>query len=319
MYRVYPYYAALIWTLQTQIWHPQLSNLYFEIPSALAPFLKLISIIYYQLLDLVDTTMEQTSSLINKFHGATSFTKFNKLPPELRIKIWQHAMPDARTVVVKSPFSQQKQTPASLEDVLPKMYDDEQTWQSTTQIPALLHVNAEARYEALKHYSLSLAVGKRQPRIYVDFERDAVFFGNAEIKQECSHLWAETRDLEKIQRLAVVPEGAWRVLRWKKVDLDSLEKIIFVHDTDKMKPCSLPQLVEDDESEIETSLETELEQQIKILEATATEEAEEVRPPTHKSPMKKRMQSARGELDTLMMVLPTQWQREPIITTAVFN
>ncbi|KAI0143743.1 hypothetical protein GGR57DRAFT_495142 [Xylariaceae sp. FL1272] len=287
-----------------------------EVPSSLAPFLKSQ---YYQLLNLVDTTMEQTSTVITKLQRAASFTNFNKLPPELRIKIWQHAMPDARTVVVKSPFPQQKQTPASLEDALPQTFNEELTWQATTQLPALLHVNAEARHEALKRYTLSLGVGKCQPRIYVDFERDTIFFGNTEIKQECSPLWAETRGLDKVQRLAVVPEGSWRVLRWEKVDLVSLQKMIFVHDTDKVRLGPLSQLVEDDASEVEMSLETELEQQIKTLEATAPEEAGEELTPVRVNPMKMRMESARAELDILMVVLTAQWERGPAITTAVFK
>ncbi|KAI1635313.1 hypothetical protein F4809DRAFT_461268 [Biscogniauxia mediterranea] len=257
--------------------------------------------------------MEQASLLLTKPLGPTSFTKFNELPPELRIKIWQHAMPEARTVVIKSPSTRNTQTPKSLDGALSHTCDEEEeTWQSTTQIPALLHVNAEARYEALKHYTLSFGVGGRQSRIYVDFSRDTIFFGHAELKPECSSLWASTQDLNKIQRLAVVPEGAWRVLRWKKVDLNSLQKMIFVHDTDKVKLGPLPQLIEDASAE---EVYAELEEQIKLLD-----EAEVMGEPAPiPDSMKKRMQAAREELDTLTQVLPTQWEKEPAVSTAVFR
>ncbi|KAI0596743.1 hypothetical protein F4775DRAFT_584776 [Biscogniauxia sp. FL1348] len=255
--------------------------------------------------------MEQTSLFLTKSQRPTNFTKFGELPPELRIKIWQHAMPEARIVVIKSPYTRNTQTPKSLDEALSHACDDEETWQSTTQIPALLHVNAEARYEALKHYILSFGVGGRQSRVYVDFSRDTVFFGHSELKPECSSLWARTQGLDKIERLAVVSEGAWRVLRWKKVDLNSLQKMIFVHDTEKVKLGPLPRLVEDASPE---EVCAEIEDQIKLLD-----EAEVMgEPAAIPDSMKKRMQAAREELDALTQVLPTQWEKEPAVSTAVF-
>ncbi|KAK6954133.1 hypothetical protein Daesc_004095 [Daldinia eschscholtzii] len=259
--------------------------------------------------------MEGTLTRVsNKLQSPTTFNKFNQLPPELRIKIWQYAMPDPRTVVVKSPYSGQKQTPRSLEEGILDSYSQGEAWYSNTQIPALLHVNAEARYEALKHYRLSLGVGGLQPRIYVDFSRDTLFFGNSELKPECSSLWASTEGLDQVQRLAVVPEGAWRVLRWKKVDLNSLERIIFVHDTEKLELGPLPQLVEDEPQDIEAEL---LEGQVQRLEELELQQ--EAQENGTLDPMKKRMQAAREEIDTLMMVLPTQWEKEPALSTAVFR
>ncbi|KAI1098949.1 hypothetical protein F4804DRAFT_101458 [Jackrogersella minutella] len=303
----------------------QTPSLYYDVPVAIIPLISSILLFirlyrwqrfqYYQLLNLIDNTMEQTiSRLSSKSQGPTTFTKFNELPPELRIKIWQDAMPESRTVVVKSPYGRQGQTPKSLEEAISESPDYEETWRSTTQIPALLHVNAEARYEALKHYQLSLGVGSLQPRIYVDFSRDTVFFGNSELKPECSPLWASTRDLDRVRRLAVVPEGAWRILRWKKVDLNSLEKMIFVHDTENLGLGPLPQLVEDEPQVTEVEL---LEEEIQRLEELQLQE--ELQENTTVDPMKKRMQAAREELDTLMMVLPTQWEKEPSVSTAVFR
>ena len=147
------------------------SSLYYDVPVAVIPLISSILLLirlyrwqqsqYYQLLNIIDHTMEHTiSCLSSRSRGPTTFPKFNQLPPELRIKIFQYAMPDSRTVVVKSPHSRQGQTPRSLEEAMSEQHSQEETWYSTTQIPALLHVNAEARYEALKHYKLSLGVGK---------------------------------------------------------------------------------------------------------------------------------------------------------------
>lgn len=273
---------------------------------------------YYQLLDAFHSTMEQTmSSLLSPARGPQAFHKFNELPPELRIKIWQDATPAARTVVVQSPFTSRPEEPAptSLDGALP-LQDSAETWRSNTQIPALLHVNAEARHEALKHYQLSLGAGEHQPRIYVDFSRDTIFFGQSALKPECSSMWAATKDLVKVQRLAVVPEGAWRVLRWGKGDLNSLEKIIFVHDTDKLRLGPTPQLAEDEGQE---DLEAIIRRIDEVDEEPAALPEEDSDAKSDEDPLKKRMQAAREELDTLMMVLPTQWDKEPVISTAVFQ
>ncbi|KAI1852391.1 hypothetical protein JX265_003842 [Neoarthrinium moseri] len=247
--------------------------------------------------------------------GPRSFTRFNDLPPELRIKIWQQSLPGPRTVAVKSPYAQRQPSPKSLEDAVAQHGDDVETWTSTTQIPALLHVNAEARHEALKHYRLSLAVGISQPRVYVDFSRDTLFFGNAELKPECSSLWSATKDMDKVERLAVVPEGAWRVFRWKKIDLNGLQKMIFVHDTEKLQLGPSPQLVEDDtHDDIE-----ELVARIEEIQMAEIAMPSEPSTPLPEAAMKKRMEAAREELDTLKTVLPAQWEKEPVVVTAVFK
>ncbi|KAI0443943.1 hypothetical protein F4803DRAFT_289896 [Xylaria telfairii] len=252
--------------------------------------------------------MERTWPLSTNVQGATYFTQFRRLPAELRIMIWQFAMPDPRTVVIKSPFTRRKHIPTSLDEALPQAQDREETWHSTTQVPALLHVNGEARYEALKHYSLSLGVGKGQPRVYVDFARDTVFFGAEELEPTCWPLWASMNDLNKVRRLAVVPQGAWRALRWKKVDLNSLEKLIFVHDSEEVNPGCLPRLVEDKPSEAELS--DELEWQTQQWEIAMLPQPD---------PKKQRIQEARDEFDTLKMILLVEWEKEPAVSTAVFE
>ncbi|KAI5867223.1 hypothetical protein GGS23DRAFT_547387 [Durotheca rogersii] len=315
---------------------------------------------YHQQPNTINTTMEQTPLLSQHSSGAqgpTSFTKFKELPPELRIKIWHYAMPEPRTVIVKSPYARPgKRAPRSLEEALPEPHQhpgEAETWYSPTPVPALLHVSAEARHEALKRYSLSLgaAEGGGSPRVYVDLGRDAVYFGHAELRAECAGLWGRTHDLARVRRLAVVAEGAWRVLRWKRVGLDALRHLIFVHGTERGEPEGpLPLLVEDvvedelparpqSQSQLRGNEDQEQQQEhrgegLELLFEERRERAGEGdgeeqrrrRPDDGAAaaaaaldPVNKRMQAAREEIDTLMAVLPTQWEREPAVSTAVFR
>ncbi|KAH7033392.1 uncharacterized protein B0I36DRAFT_321343 [Microdochium trichocladiopsis] len=181
------------------------------------------------------------------------FASFGLLPPEIRIKIWHYSIPAPRLVAIRSPYhgKQQALLPTSLADVLASCYDDSTTerisWRSDTTPPALLHVNAEARHEALKYYRLALGVEGSKPQIYIDFERDTLFFGNAELEGRCNSLWGSTPDLKFARRLAIVPEGAWRVLRWwRDLDLDSLRELVFVHGSETLDfTAPLPPLLED--------------------------------------------------------------------------
>ncbi|KAI1327718.1 hypothetical protein F5Y16DRAFT_370780 [Xylariaceae sp. FL0255] len=327
---------------------PTANNLYHGLLATFAPFVrstistkKLCNWKHLQhhcsLIDSINNTTEMaqitSSPLVPNLEGnMASFTKFNDLPPELRIKIWQHAMPDARTVIIKSPFTRQKSVPTSLEEGLLQESNDsssEETWHSATQIPSLLHVNAEARYEALKHYTLSFGVGEKSQsaRVYVDFARDTIFFGNPELQPQCSRLWAATRDLARIRRLAIIPEAAWRVFQWNRIDLGSLEKLVFVHNTDDHTTTAadlgpLPELVEDEQQVGDgaeaANLESELDQQFKFIERMAGGAADEDEAAIV-WPLKTRIEEARDELDTLMLVLPTRWEREPVVSTAVFR
>ncbi|KAK7751266.1 hypothetical protein SLS62_006811 [Diatrype stigma] len=278
----------------------------------------------------------------------SSFTKFKELPPELRIKIWQQAMPGPRIIIVESPFTKTwNQMSRSLEDSLSRASTKdilEATWRTRTKTPTLLHVSAESRHEALKRYQPSLGVGTAQPRIYIDFRRDTPFFGHAELRPECSKLWASTKDLENVRQLAIVPEGAWRVIQWQTVGLKALKKIIFVHGVDESSSGPQQQLVEDTQDDFLESAVDTVTQELQPLEAADTEAAvaavesgwvergqreESVRDietslesamARHKlDPIKKRMLAAREELDVLMQVLPTQWYEEPAVSTAVFR
>ncbi|KAK2029724.1 hypothetical protein LX32DRAFT_349326 [Colletotrichum zoysiae] len=73
-----------------------------------------------------------------------SFPPFSRLPAELRLKIWNHAMPPRTLLATHAPN------------------------------PALLSVNHEARCEALRRYTLVRLNTWGDRRIYIDFRRDAI-------------------------------------------------------------------------------------------------------------------------------------------------
>ncbi|KAK2048524.1 hypothetical protein LZ31DRAFT_45344 [Colletotrichum somersetense] len=73
-----------------------------------------------------------------------SFSPFSRLPAELRLKIWNHAMPPRTLLATHAPN------------------------------PALLSVNHEARCEALRRYTLVRLNTWGDRRIYIDFRRDAI-------------------------------------------------------------------------------------------------------------------------------------------------
>lgn len=73
-----------------------------------------------------------------------SFSPFSRLPAELRLKIWNHALPPRTLTATHAPN------------------------------PALLSVNREARCEALRRYNLVRLNTWGDRRIYVDFEHDSI-------------------------------------------------------------------------------------------------------------------------------------------------
>ncbi|KZL81896.1 hypothetical protein CI238_06442 [Colletotrichum incanum] len=73
-----------------------------------------------------------------------SFEPFSRLPPELRLKIWNHAMPPRTLLASHAPN------------------------------PALLSVNHEARHEALRRYTLVRLNTWGDRRIYIDFQMDSI-------------------------------------------------------------------------------------------------------------------------------------------------
>jgi hypothetical protein len=99
-----------------------------------------------------------------------SFTLFPELPLELRLKIWSFIAPGPRTVSIKykglSFYS------------IGKGFSAAAGWRSPDPVPTILHICQESRTEALKSYRLAFGSYLHSGRIYFDFSKDTLRFGN---------------------------------------------------------------------------------------------------------------------------------------------
>jgi hypothetical protein len=86
-----------------------------------------------------------------------SFHLFPRLPPELRLKIWNYTITTSSFVPVRWSQSQR-------------------VFLSTRKPPTILHICQESRIFGLKTYTLSFASSPEFARIYFSFEDDVVFF-----------------------------------------------------------------------------------------------------------------------------------------------
>ncbi|RFU32423.1 hypothetical protein B7463_g3898, partial [Scytalidium lignicola] len=107
--------------------------------------------------------MTERMDLNHSFNPA--FHSFTLLPPELRLRIWSSAIPPPRIVPVH----------------FCRILD---AYASPIANPTLLAVCLESRALGLKHYSKLLLNRKYDSRIYVDFERDTIFFDSLECSPE---------------------------------------------------------------------------------------------------------------------------------------
>ncbi|TVY59257.1 hypothetical protein LSUE1_G009434 [Lachnellula suecica] len=101
-----------------------------------------------------------------------SFTLFPQLPLELRLKIWQHILPAPRTVNIQYKMKYDKfdgKTVGSFTG-----------WTSPTPIPLGLRICRESRDETLKHYQRSFGSYFHPSKIYFDFSKDTLRFGDEE-------------------------------------------------------------------------------------------------------------------------------------------
>ncbi|CAG8955823.1 hypothetical protein HYFRA_00011692 [Hymenoscyphus fraxineus] len=112
-----------------------------------------------------------------------TFTRFNDLPLELRLRIWSLASSVPRVVEVRQPHQRIIRNSVSQFNLLTLTFVD--SWllgapRVYSPVPAVLHTCQESRHEALRHYTLSLAMkdnlaaGKGS---YVNFKKDMLYFG----------------------------------------------------------------------------------------------------------------------------------------------
>ena len=103
-------------------------------------------------------------------------------------------------------------------------------WTCTAKIPAVLHVNSEARAVGLRRYRLGLAPGNTQPRIYVDLTRDVIGLSEGTILSPVArNLWRLTSDLRHARRLALARASAsWFIGLRQQDRLDEIDELVLV-------------------------------------------------------------------------------------------
>lgn len=135
-----------------------------------------------------------------------TFVVFNKLPPELRLKTWEHA------------------TDAVGARVLELRWKNKAPYFHTGPAPAVLYTCRESRKVAEKHYDkfdlrdeLPRSLGFLIPCCtWIDYSRDVLYFSQAEIENEqylvtlVQHFLIRLKDISnrqpKLQHVALVPK-----------------------------------------------------------------------------------------------------------------
>ncbi|PMD34371.1 hypothetical protein L207DRAFT_588965 [Hyaloscypha variabilis F] len=96
----------------------------------------------------------------------TGFPQFSFLPPELRLIVWEFAIPDPRVIRY-----------SSLSDIECRHLARSTIYSLEQTLPGILHACYDSRREALKRYRLAFAIELGKP-LYFDFERDTLEFGD---------------------------------------------------------------------------------------------------------------------------------------------
>ncbi|KLU85381.1 hypothetical protein MAPG_04407 [Magnaporthiopsis poae ATCC 64411] len=167
---------------------------------------------------------------IHRKSDCDTFPQFARLPAEIRLQIWEEALPGARAVMLRAPsaasgalrdelkflprFLQTRtsrhagggatRSSTSAADAGNNQDSDRTTgWTCPTPPPAMLH-----------RYSLVFATtddnGGGGGRIYADLSRDVVCLSSAEVTgAACVALWRRTRDLGQVRHLAVAAPACW--------------------------------------------------------------------------------------------------------------
>jgi len=181
-----------------------------------------------------------------------TFTNFFKLAMELRLMIWQHALPEPRLIIVKAMGQRVEAgfTPGSSGH-----------FDSGQKTVALTQVNKEARTETLRHYRLSFREQFNGNAVYFDFTRDALLMTLSEI----FHYFFDRGDdvfrfhdeprycFENLQHL-VVADWVWRTRR------DLLERFCKLEDytalcgdNTRMDPAMFPLSIGDAQQHLRDS------------------------------------------------------------------
>jgi hypothetical protein len=184
---------------------------------------------------------QELSALAGRPNSAaekTAFPQFVKLPPELRCHIWRHTFSESRVVELRDAPGHMGRL-AAQRYVVP--------WISPAALPIALGVCQESRKEALRSYELSFSRGGFPPQIYINFDRDVVYFGHKTRAYGVLDMDGFTKGFDKIQHLAIGFSGMSRLVDWQIDKLSSLQDIVMVRSMTPgrhFNPGRCPRLIE---------------------------------------------------------------------------
>jgi hypothetical protein len=100
----------------------------------------------------------------NPHNPRNVFHNFEKLPTELRVRIWRLSIPIKRIVKIRD-FTGFEQD----------LFPEGDRLRVLQKIPAVLHTNQESRTETMKYYTTPFSTRLKQP-LYFNFSRDVLVF-----------------------------------------------------------------------------------------------------------------------------------------------
>lgn len=172
-----------------------------------------------------------------RFRTPALFPNFSKLPYEIRAEIWRFACENPRIIEIKlgrpGPITRRhwsNHTP--------------QPWISPTAPPIGLWVCQESRKETLRSVELAFGRDGFEPKIYVNFERDTIFFRELPDRDSwlglTGYLLEEHLSLMRIRSLAVGHNHIYNFL-WvlKEIHDVMLTEVVFVNAEIDDKPIRL--------------------------------------------------------------------------------
>lgn len=175
-------------------------------------------------------------------HSSSTFEFFPKLPTELRLKIWQHALDLESPCIVE------------VEHHAP-MLDQSN---SSRLLPAFLSTTHESRIEALRVYKTCFSVQPNIPgRVYFNFDKDTLYVGSRcatslrDLLENCTE-----EERSKIKRLAFDPLWHWETFLANEEDHDvaavlhrdlpGLEQLVLAKEGEYVEPVDGYDIIEDD-------------------------------------------------------------------------
>ena len=136
------------------------------------------------------------------------FIHFADLPTELRIRVWRLSFPESRVVPVRYNGTAKQYT-------------------SKIPPPALLHACSESRSLFLETYTKFILSPKYDSAIYVDFDRDTIFFDDLNCSPAGDLALDLARSPHRDRILSCAIDGqVWEILRVFKFDSLSEVKVM---------------------------------------------------------------------------------------------